>query len=132
MNVGFDINTPHEGKQLYWLNGNWSESQAKGSIMIRPVFGPRKNITGIEDIKAGPVKLKFWPNPATDFITVENADNDVISKHSYSITDLQGRELIRTDNYNRIDISSLSPGVYIVISFNGNRPVAFGRLIKPR
>jgi len=132
MNVGFDMNTPHEGKQLYWLNGNWNVSQANGSIMIRPVFGPKKNITGIEDIKAAHGRLKFWPNPATDHITIENAEIDLAGKHSFSITDLQGRELIRTENYDMIDISSLSAGVYIVISFNGNKPVAFGRLIKPR
>jgi len=132
MNIGFDFNTPHAGKQLYWINGNWSESQAKGSIMIRPVFGPRENITGIEDINASPHRIRFWPNPATDFITIENTENAAFGTRSYSITDLQGRELIRTNNNERIDISSLSPGIYIVIGYNGNRPAAFGRLIKPR
>ncbi len=132
LNVGFDLNTPHKGKQLYWINGNWNESQTKGSIMIRPLFGSRKNITGITDIAAGPGKLKFWPNPSADYINIKVPENDISVNHSYSITDLQGRELIRTTNYDRIDISSLSPGVYIIISFNGKTPAAFGRLIKPR
>ena len=39
LNVGFAVNTPHNGKQLYWLNGAWPPSQSKCSIMIRHVVG---------------------------------------------------------------------------------------------
>ena len=39
LNAGFDVNTPNAGKQFYWLNGEWQQSQVNGSIMIRPVVG---------------------------------------------------------------------------------------------
>ena len=49
LNVGYDINTPHAGKQFYWLNGEWSQSQVAGSIMIRPVVGAPLIITSVDD-----------------------------------------------------------------------------------
>jgi hypothetical protein len=39
LNAGYDVNTPNAGKQFYWLNGEWNQSQVPGSIMIRPVVG---------------------------------------------------------------------------------------------
>ena len=49
LNAGFDINTPHKGKQFYWLNGDWNQSQVNGSVMIRPVIG-LPLLTGIKMI----------------------------------------------------------------------------------
>lgn len=132
LNAGFDLNTPHGGRQLYYLNGNWNVSQAKGSIMIRPVFGPRINTTGINDIYAGHSQLKIWPNPSTNFINVELTDPETFKKPVVVITDLQGRELVKTEITDRIDISLLNPGVYIVIRYDGSRPISYGRLIKSR
>ena len=48
------------------------------------------------------------------------------------ITDLFGHEIIRADYTGTLDISGLVPGSYIVILYSGNRPLAFGRLIKSR
>ena len=39
LNAGLDINTPHSGRQFYWINGIWNPSQVNGSLMIRPVVG---------------------------------------------------------------------------------------------
>jgi hypothetical protein len=132
LNAGFDLNTPHGGRQLYYLNGNWNVSQAKGSIMIRPVFGPKIKTTGINDVYATHSQLRIWPNPAADFINVELTDPESYKKPVVVITDLQGRELIKTEITGRIDISSLNPGIYIVIRYDGTRPLSYGRLIKSR
>jgi hypothetical protein len=29
LNAGFDVNTPHGGRQFFWLNGEWMQSQVK-------------------------------------------------------------------------------------------------------
>ena len=50
LNAGFDVNTPHGGRQFYWLNGDWIQSQVQGSIMIRPVVGDQLKTTSINDI----------------------------------------------------------------------------------
>ena len=32
LNVGYDVNTPNAGKQFYWLNGEWRQSQVPGVL----------------------------------------------------------------------------------------------------
>jgi hypothetical protein len=132
LNAGFDLNTPNAGRQFYYLNGIWNESQTKGSVMIRPVFGPRENSTGINILKSTVGSLKFWPNPATDVITVEKTDEDYLVSTELVISDLQGRELIRKQNTETVDVSKLQPGIYIIIKYTGSKPSGYGRLIKPR
>ena len=29
LNAGFDVNTPNDGRQFYWLNGEWNQSQVQ-------------------------------------------------------------------------------------------------------
>ena len=38
LNAGLDLNTPHAGRQYFLLSGNWQESQAPGTVMMRPVM----------------------------------------------------------------------------------------------
>jgi hypothetical protein len=78
LNAGFDVNTPHRGRQLFWLNGIWSESQVSGSVMIRPVLG-LPLITGVEKNPAYfNSKVKIWPNPAGNYIKIG------MTEHPYS------------------------------------------------
>jgi hypothetical protein len=46
--------------------------------------------------------------------------------------DLSGRELKKTVLSERIDITSLPAGVYIVITSIGGKPAGYSRLIKTR
>lgn len=133
LNVGYDVNTPHAGKQFYWLNGVWSQSQVPGSIMIRPVVGSPLLITSIKDTYSKNKNLmSFWPNPATDYININTGEVQLYGTAFISITDLNGHELIKVPFSERVDISSLHEGIYfLVISMNG-RPVEYNRLIKTR
>lgn len=133
LNVGYDVNTPHAGKQFYWLNGVWSQSQVPGSIMIRPVVGSPLLITSIKDTYSKNKNLmSFWPNPATDYININTGEVQLYGSAFISITDLNGHELIKVPFSERVDISSLHEGIYfLVISMNG-RPVEYNRLIKTR
>jgi hypothetical protein len=133
LNAGFDVNTPHRGRQLYWLNGVWLQSQKEGSIMIRPVVGAPLKTTSSDD--ANPVIAKtyrMWPNPASDYINLD-CDDLALSGSAYiSIIDLQGREFMRVPYSERIDISSLKPGLYTVITISGGRRTGYFRLVKTR
>jgi len=133
LNVGYDVNTPHAGKQFYWLNGVWNQSQVPGSIMIRPVVGSPLLITSIKDTYSKNKNLmSFWPNPATDYININTGEVQLYGSAFISITDLNGHELIKVPFSERVDISSLHEGIYfLVISMNG-RPVEYNRLIKTR
>jgi hypothetical protein len=131
LNAGFDINTPHNGKQFYWLNGEWQQSQVDGSVMIRPVMGDRLKITSVNDTYyKDKMLINLWPNPATDYFTV-NAGEQVISGSVYvSILDLSGRELIKVPYSEQININSLHEGIYIVITTLNGKPLGYNRLIK--
>jgi len=132
LNAGFDINTPHEGRLLYWINGIWSVSGKTGSIMIRPVIG-HPLITAINDV-ANKIKsdVNFWPNPANDFI---NFDPDEIPAYGLtyiSIIDLQGKELLKVPLSEKIDISTLHEGIYFIITSRNGRRTGYNRLVKTK
>ncbi len=133
VNAGFDVNTPHSGRQFYWLNGVWLQSQKEGSIMIRPVVGAPLKTTSSDD--KSPVitnSLRIWPNPASDYINL-NCDDMLLSRSAYiMIIDIQGRELMKVPYSNRINISSLKTGIYTVITISDGKRNGYFRLVKTR
>ena len=133
LNAGLDVNTPHGGKQFFWLNGEWQQSQVSGNVMIRPVVGAAMKVTSIDDIIYKDKKLiRIWPNPASEYITIDAGDL-ILSGDTYiTIMDLYGRELKRTVLSERIDISSLPAGAYIIITSLNGKPSGYSRLIKTR
>ena len=134
LNAGLDMNTLPAGKQYYWLNGNWNQSQVTGTIMIRPVLGSPLSL-GTEDIPLkNQLAFRFWPNPARDYITVEPDEGSAGKLCQVSIIDMQGRELIKEliDNHGKTDISSLKEGIYIIrLSING-KAAGYDKLVKVR
>ena len=132
LNVGFDVNTPHRGRQYFWLNGIWQQSQKDGSIMIRPLVGPPVKPTSSDDVPFPEERprIRIWPNPATDHINIENDDISLPQPAYISIIDLQGRELLNAPFNELLDISSLRPGIYTVIIKNKAGRSGYFRLIK--
>src|SRR5450759_2656585 len=122
LNVAYDVNTPNAGKQLYWLNGDWSQSQVPGSIMIRPVVGSPLTITSVKDIpyNYNRKSLNIWPNPAKDYINIDPGELQLSGLPYISRTDLNGHELMKIPFSEKVDISPLHDGMYfLVISING-------------
>jgi len=133
LNAGLDVNTPNKGRQLYWLNGEWQQSQVNGSLMIRPVLGKPTKTTSINDFyKRKNNLVTVWPNPATDYISVLTDGVNVNESAWITITDLNGRELIKCRNTRQIDISSLQKGMYIIIINDRGKPAGYSRLIIAR
>lgn len=133
LNAGLDVNTPHAGRQFYWLNGQWMESQVSGTVMIHPVVGAALTITGIEDTPSTPKNtIRIWPNPASEYISVDAGDIMLSGNATITIMDLSGRELQKDILRERIDISSLPVGVYILITRVNSRPVGYTKLVKTR
>jgi hypothetical protein len=133
LNAGYDVNTPNAGKQFYWLNGEWSQSQVPGSIMIRPVIGSPLTITSVHDTYYKKKNIMtIWPNPARDYINIEKGELQLSGSTDIIITDLNGHELIKVAYSDKIDISSLHDGMYfLVININGT-PAGYNRFIKSR
>jgi hypothetical protein len=132
LNAGLDINTPHNGKQFYWINGNWIESAVQGSVMIRPVTGP-PIATSINDVFYNKrPRLDFRPNPARDYITIEDKDLENMGGAYISIIDLSGRIVLELPYTERVDISRLKSGMYIIVARRNGKLYAVNRLVKTR
>jgi hypothetical protein len=132
LNTGFDINTPHDGRQFYYLNGSWNQSLAQGSIMIRPVVGAPVNSTSIRDLRGKDNILKVWPNPARDFLNIDAGDLPMTTSPIIRIFDLHGREVLKLLFTEQMNISSLPDGIYfITLNINGKQ-LQHNRFIKTR
>lgn len=132
LNAGFDINTPHGGKLLYWINGTWNQSGISGTLMIRPITGPPL-VTSVNDI---PYKnrsvIHFWPNPANDFISFDPEEVPVDGQTYISFIDLQGRELLKVPLTERVDVSTLNEGMYIIIASRNGKPYGYSRIVRTK
>lgn len=130
LNAGLDLNTAHDGRQYYWLNGSWYASQAPGTVMMRAVM------TGVGDgTSTGPGTLyndlyTVFPNPTSGQITIVPSDaapqDFIIDVYNNAGTRvMSGRQADNTD------LSHLSPGHYmIIISDTRRKPLSLLRIIK--
>ncbi|MGB4292336.1 MAG: T9SS type A sorting domain-containing protein [Bacteroidales bacterium] len=134
LNAGFDLNTPHNGRQLYYLNGEWNVSQMPGSVMIRPVFGPEIKSSDIDNPQYNEMRIKIWPNPASEYIYISIGNQPLVSDIGITITDLSGRTIMKSrySAYDRLDISSLPAGIYFVSASARTKIPGTARLIISR
>ncbi len=130
LNAGFDINTSGSNRQFYWINGNWNQSKADGTIMIRPVVGSPLT-TSVNDVEFSKTEaIRFWPNPSSDYITIDPESVPVSGLTYISIADMQGRILIKVPYTGRVDISHLHDGIYLLIMSRNGMQMRYSRLIK--
>jgi hypothetical protein len=139
LNVGLDLNNNFNTTRLFYQLGfgsAWTQSQAPGSVMIRPVFKAGK--TGVWnsiDEAAFDASLKVYPNPINDAITVEGDFFGRLAGGCEAlVVDMQGRTLIQqriTDLRTHIDVSRLSAGFYtLVIVDDSRRIISSRKLVK--
>ena len=79
-------------------------------------------VTSVMDVPEAEFMMHIYPNPATEYFTIENADRTVSEVWIY---DISGR-LVRTiqSGYDQIHISNLEKGAYHVVVFSkDNREV---------
>ncbi len=81
----------------------------------------------------GNLNVSIYPNPFSQTINVR-INNPKAIPYSFMVTDLQGRELSKTTlhpNSTKIDLSSLSPGIYLYRLINGqDNSSEVGRIVK--
>lgn len=60
--------------------------------------------------------FKIYPNPATDYVAIEQKETNGVTLQSVQILDSSGKWIKSVkDNFNRIDVSSLSKGLYLFV-----------------
>lgn len=57
------------------------------------------------------MSFRLYPNPAKDFVQLEFL-NSKTQRHTFTITNLDGKILSKTENQTRIDVSELPKGIY--------------------
>jgi len=66
---------------------------------------------GIENIDLDNL-VKIFPNPANEYLTIKSSTVPILEVSIYSI---QGKEiLVKTTNFDNIDVSDLDSGVYVI------------------
>jgi hypothetical protein len=130
LNAGFDLNTPNDGRQYFMLSGTWQQSQAPGTVMIRPVMKGSGSSTSSENGTLVNNLFTIFPNPTrgqTTLTTSDSAPNDfVIDVISYA-----GVRVMSLDRTDHPDFSSLAAGTYIIIiKTRQGMPLSLLRLIK--
>lgn len=93
----------------YWFLCYWQDEEL---VYSNPDFeGCWMTNVGLEEARER--QIRIYPNPAKDYLRVENTGNNRIRE--ISISDITGREIMFIKECNRpINISSLASGVYIV------------------
>jgi len=70
-------------------------------------------------------EISIYPNPVKDIATFSSEEIT-----SFEIYDLMGKLIIHLTN-NKVDMSTLNPGIYFVIGFDKNlKPLYKGKIIK--
>ena len=91
----------------YYVCSPHASSGMKGTIIVQ-------NTTGIAE-SVIPVSYIVYPNPFTDFLTITTRNN--LAGTQYFITDQAGRQITNgklVDETTPVDISRLSPGIYLI------------------
>jgi hypothetical protein len=115
---GLDVNRIGSNHAYFNVLSGWTPSLISGAIMMRPILGNSIIGTQIQEVVAPEQKWQLYPNPAQDFITI-NLPSDIAV--NYLISDMVGRKLStgNTAQQKQIDISTLTPGLYL-LSFSDN------------
>ncbi len=114
LNIGWDV-VNNSGQYIFYnIDGNWRSSDYEGSLMIRPVIGT-PYLIGIDEpyFETYP-QLMVFPNPTQSMLTVEIQGNSLWKPIDLTIIDITGRPVMNKTYSRILDISNLSPGVYMV------------------
>lgn len=73
--------------------------------------------------------LKIYPNPTTDFLNIEML-NDNFLDYTFTLSDLNGKILVKEDNVKRADLSKFPAGIYFATITVGDQKITKKLIIK--
>lgn len=117
MNVGFDIDRDASANTYWNVYGYWAQLGFPGSIMMRPVFGKTLPLS-TNNISIKDSKINVWPNPASDYITI-NSEID-LNNSQVKIYNTTGAEIVGfTKDSNTIRFENTPSGIYFLKIISG-------------
>lgn len=115
------------GQVVYTTNSGTSGSVAQG---VQQTYV--SEATGIEEAKGITLSVSAFPNPTTDYLTLEVKDFELSTLH-FQLYDMQGKLLQSqkiTSNQTRIVMSNLVPATYFVKVTQSSKEVKSFKIIK--
>jgi len=116
------------GQVVYTTNTGTNGSVAQG---VQQAF-EISVVTGIEEAKGINLSVSAYPNPTTDYLTLEVKDVELLNLH-FQMYDMNGKLLQIekiTGNQTSIVMSNLVPANYFVKVIQGNKEVKTFKIIK--
>jgi len=130
LNAGLDMNTLNTGKHYFFLSGNWEQSQAPGTVMMRPVMKGSGTTTSSDDNPLSNNMFMIYPNP-TDGSATLIASDDAPDDFIIEVISSTGKKVMSMPRNDHPDFSSLAGGTYfLVIKTTSGKPLSLLRLIK--
>ncbi len=123
--VGFDRDSPQATSHIFFnTTGSWNQvmpgGDIQGAIMIRPVFGAERQITTqTESPISGQHEISLYPNPSSDMMHITAKGFD-IRQSMLEVYNTSGQKILQATNKQKINVSSLLPGYYIVLIKNSS------------
>lgn len=114
INIGFDNNTNSKIQLFYNIYGSWQNSEANGSLMLRPILG-HLTTSSTNDYKySKKQKIRLYPNPTNQIVYFEGLEHtkDIIIIEIYNLQGVKISSTLLADNF--LDVSFLNNGVYLV------------------
>ena len=124
LNIGFDYNNIANDKLYYNIGGQWTQSEIKGALMIRPVFG---KATESKDVGK---RIAVTPNPVSNVMKLSILNSNAEQANIY-VYDMQGRLVLQKnqDLSKSIETSNLQNGVYFVRILTNNNVAFEGKFV---
>jgi hypothetical protein len=116
------------GQVVYTTNTGASGSVAQGVQQPYEI----SVVTGLEEAKGINLSISAYPNPTTDFLTLEVKDFK-LSNLNFQLYDMQGKLLqneMITGDQTSIIMNNLVPATYFVKVTEGNKEVKTFKIIK--
>ncbi len=127
LNVGFDLNTEANEFLYYNIDGAWQPSTIKGSVMIRPIM-EKADEQKYNSKKTK--KLRITPNPANNQILLLYNNQTNTGTIKYNIYNFTGKIVDEgTSNDNKLNVSNLQNGIYIIKAYTQNGAVYTSKFI---
>ena len=115
--IGLDVNYDHSDATYYNSTGTWYPSSVKGSLMMHPVLGDSAKAVYIPPVITSSANtFQIYPNPcdAPHILYIHSKSE---SPYTLRLFNTLGQEILCQKNIQHqqsLDISTLSPGIYIV------------------
>ena len=116
------------GQVVYTTNTGTSGSVAQGVQQTYEI----SVVTGLEEAKGINLSVSAYPNPTTDYLTLEVKEFELSNLH-FQLYDLNGKLLQNekiTGNQTSIVMSNLVPATYFVKVVQGNKEIKTFKIIK--